>query len=489
MKKTTYEFCLRILSLGVHCSKPLVNLVMSLCGHKARSVAELSESPVYRYQYSSIYKCIDNLASDDKSFQAVEREVIDFCFRDYVDTPSDGTYELKTDKTPIAKPHSPTHSDRRVIAVPNCVNGVQRPLDVGHELSVVGLYIKEAAWMLPLSFSMIPSQKTPSEVAVEQIRSLMEDKSLPLQGASLVSNAADSGYATATYIDGVKDIDNLVSIVRFRSGSKVYAPQTSSSKTIYGQKYYLYPETKQKHYKKHPKTQQPYSVEQLSITERAADKVVWREDQLKNGRKVRVRIRQWNDVLLRTKQHIKMSDKPFNLIMVEVFDAQSNELVFTAPLFLAVFGPKRHQLDPLEVYQRYRHRFGLEGMFRFCKQQLLLEGYQAASLQAFKNWSLVVLIAMWMLFSARNDLIPKCPKWQKYDEAKRKKTAKTDALSMAQVKKAILPLLLSFDPRYFMPKKSKPGKGRTPGTKMKQKKRYPYVKKQTKASPKYSNTG
>jgi Transposase DDE domain len=484
MKKTTYEFCLRILSLGVSHSKALANLVMSLCGDKAGCIAELSNSPVCHYQYSSLHKSVHHLADDGPSLEKAEREALIFCMSDYLCTPEDETYSLNTDKTPISKPHSPTHEGRYTIAIPNHIARVQTPLSVGHEYSVVGLYVPQDDWALPLSYQMISADKTASEVAVEQINGLMKDESLPFHQALLVSNAADSGYATGTYIDGVKDIDNLISIVRLRSSSKVYPRNTSSSKAIYGQAHYLIPKSGTHSYKKHRKTGQPYLVQETSITEQSADEDVWVEDCLKNGRKVKIRIRQWNNLLFRTKQGIRMSDKPFNLLMIEVFDAQTMQLVFQTPLYLAVFGKKRLQLSPLQIYRRYRHRFSIEVLFRFCKQHLLLQNYQAANLQYFKNWSLVVLLATWLLFSARNELKPQCPKWQKYYEAKRKKTTQTKTLSVAQVKKAILPLLLTFDTQHFIPKKSKPGKGRKPGTKLQPKKFYKFIKKQTKATRK-----
>ena len=61
MIKTTNQYCLEILSLGVRHVKALANLVMALSSQKVSSVVELSESPVFHYQYSSIADAIHHI--------------------------------------------------------------------------------------------------------------------------------------------------------------------------------------------------------------------------------------------------------------------------------------------------------------------------------------------------------------------------------------------------------------------------------------------
>lgn len=56
------QFCKSILHLEIEKSKALANLVMGLSSQpQARSVAEISLSKCYHYQYSSINKAIDGL--------------------------------------------------------------------------------------------------------------------------------------------------------------------------------------------------------------------------------------------------------------------------------------------------------------------------------------------------------------------------------------------------------------------------------------------
>ena len=58
------QFCHSILQLEIQRNKSLANLVMGLASQTfARSVAEISLSPCYHYQFSSINKAIDSIFS------------------------------------------------------------------------------------------------------------------------------------------------------------------------------------------------------------------------------------------------------------------------------------------------------------------------------------------------------------------------------------------------------------------------------------------
>ena len=56
------QFCRSILQLGIRKSKSIVNLIMGLASQiNANSVVEVSLSPCYHFQYSSISKAIDSI--------------------------------------------------------------------------------------------------------------------------------------------------------------------------------------------------------------------------------------------------------------------------------------------------------------------------------------------------------------------------------------------------------------------------------------------
>ena len=61
------QFCKSILQIEIGNNKALANVAMGLASQtNARSVVEVSLSPCYHYQYSSINKTIDRLYESEK---------------------------------------------------------------------------------------------------------------------------------------------------------------------------------------------------------------------------------------------------------------------------------------------------------------------------------------------------------------------------------------------------------------------------------------
>lgn len=67
------QFCESIIQLEIERSKSLANLVMGLASQTtAKSVVELSLSPCYHFQYSSISKAIDSISNQKRQRKKVE---------------------------------------------------------------------------------------------------------------------------------------------------------------------------------------------------------------------------------------------------------------------------------------------------------------------------------------------------------------------------------------------------------------------------------
>lgn len=490
----THEICLDILNLlGTGKGKPFLNLLLALSSYRCPDVIELSQSPLYKYEYTSLYKSISAFASQMKSDIASEdlpkSEVLRELFiSNYLEDNCSDIGILQTDVSPAPKPHSRVLSDRRVIKTPNNILSKDRGLNVGLEVSFVNLHIAENGWSLPLDNSWIPLDKTASQVAVMQLEKLLAtDKELPKRFDLLV-NTLDSGYATGDYIGGVHHIDNLVSIIRFRSGIKVYAPpkEKRTKNHVYGEAFYLINESGDRHYKSHPKTKEPYKVWEKSVYEAPSDQFISKEAVLKNGRAVRVEITRWEQLLLRTKGGVKMSDKPFSLIGVKVYDLKTGKLVFKNPFFLAVFGKRRQELTMEKIDECYKERYNIEPFFRFVKQKMHLVNYQALSNANLEHWATIVTWACWLLYTARNKLKNKPKKWQSYKE--KEKRADELGLTMPQAYKAMQSYLLDLDLDYLLPRKSKGGKGRQKGDKQIPRIKYNYSTKTTGRSKKKINS-
>ncbi len=211
-----------------------------------------------------------------------------------------GEYFLfQTDTTPVCKPHSPTLKERSYVAVPNNVIPGNKPLGVGYELSFVNIGEPESSWSLPLSIKRVGIHQTASECALEQLSVLFSHPELLFADQTVV-NTLDSKYGNAHYLAPAHQHDQLVNVVRLRSGMKVWKQNvrtdTGGVPGIYGEKYYLHPESQHKSYK-HPKTKECYQVFQQSIFELPADETLRFCTRTSKGRKLLVELWRWNNLM------------------------------------------------------------------------------------------------------------------------------------------------------------------------------------------------
>lgn len=484
MKKIN-QFCLYILRSPVERhSRALANVVMALSSYASSSVTGLSKSPLFFYQYSSISDAIKHFAYDEIYREQVERWFVRLFLMKYWS--SDGHFVLQTDTTSVRKPHSPTLMERILVYIPNNKIACNKPLDIGYEYSFVNLsWGKYPRWSLPLKINRVQPNESNQEVAAQQVRSLLQDGSLPFKGQEFVVNTLDRGYL-AHYLRAVKGINNLVSVLALRHGSKIYAPadQGSKDKKVFGQKYYLVEKTATKTYKKHPKTKLPYTVHLNSVLDRTPDESGEHTETLYNGRNVLVQVKRFNNLIWRTKKGVRMHDQAADIVFANVLDAQTLSPVFQRPLFVAAVGPQKHQLSARQIYQDYQKRSAIEPFFRFSKQKLFLQNFQSNTLQHLNNWTNIIMITVWLLFSLKDSKGSNPEKWQKYNERKAQKSQPQQpiALSLAQTRKIAQDSLLTFDKTPFFPIKSKPGPGRKEGQTQKKRQTYKYIKKNTKKS-------
>ncbi|MFK7848148.1 MAG: transposase, partial [Rhodothermales bacterium] len=200
--------------------------------NEARSVTELSLSPLYHYQFSSIARSIKSLAADEAARRALEQEIVAQCL-----PYAPGVHLLQTDTTALCKPHSPTLAQRTYVHTADNTVAGNRPISVGYTISSINL--STSRWSLPLSFRRVKIDQTANECALEQLGDLM-----PHFGDDLLVNTLDSNYGNAAYLASAYQYANLVSIVRMKSGMKVFRQPAYKEKrvgcpTIYGARYYL----------------------------------------------------------------------------------------------------------------------------------------------------------------------------------------------------------------------------------------------------------
>jgi hypothetical protein len=449
---------------------------------EARSPTELSESPLYQYEYGSISKSIADLAHNSEERSQIQSLFRHFCFSPYAtDSLSDrARLILQTDTTPIVKAHSPTLPNRTYVPIPNNKVKGNKPIDIGYEASFINLSMPEGKWSLPLDIDRVQSDETASQRALSQLQSLLGQSELGLS-KYLCLNNLDSKYGNAAYLAPAFEHDNLVNLTRFRSGMKVWTKAVESNDTgapkVFGEKYYLNFQSKYKTYK-HPKTKLPHQVYQRSIFELPTDDYVMIESKTKSERAVCIHIWRWNELLIRSKNGNNMKDKPFDLIAVQLKDAKTDELIFKRPMFIAINGKRKHEVESKEGYQTYRKRYDIEPFMRFSKQHLMLDKFQTPDIQHLDNWLLLNQPVMWLLWSAAKEAAFQPKKWRQY-LPENKNIDNQSILSPTQTRRAAEKLFLTFDPSPFKPQKSKKGRPRQKGEKQSQRTRFKVVKKTT----------
>lgn len=480
MKKEnrTHQFCHALLAYGAQRSRAMTNFVMSLSSSPSVDHAvSLSASPFCHYHYSNLTKVLEYWEVKPCDFRSL--------IGPFVPPPrqtAEGVlyYGLIHDFTKLLKAHSPCLEDRQYVPVCNNVIFSNRAIGVGYPVSALHLGTGDQGWCPPLGLERVASTADMNAVAVGQITSLLEDKNLPF-GQQLCLLCADTSYGKAIFLAPLYDMKDLVLIVRLRAGMKVYqkapaAAPTGGAKRIYGDQFYL-SETSQ--WKKYRKKETISEVWQAALCEQAADEQHTMSGVLKNGRKVLIHIRRWNDLMIRSKPEASMKDKPFDVLRIQMLDAETQQPVFERPLFLAVSGKRKDNVTSTVAQQQYRERYDVEPLYCFAKNRLLMDKLQTPNVKHLDKWLCIVQTAIWLLFTASREIKQTdCPVWQKY--LPKNKTARNEPeqpLTIAQTQRALHLLFCTFDKTPFLPLKCKKGKGRSKGQTFPQRTRFNVVKK------------
>ena len=443
--------------------------MMALASYaEAKSVVALSKSPVFHHQYSSISKAIAGLAGNEHELKRVRKVFREQQLKYF---PLGSRNYFQTDVVNIFREHSPCLKARQYRHKANNVISGNKPLGIGYGLSLVNLADFESGWSLPFDLKRVKSNEDEVEVGAAQIALICASAEF---GESLNINAADSSYGVAKYIAKVDQIDNLVNVIRLRHGNKVYetkAQATKGAPQIYGAEYHLIEESGEKTYQKKEKVYRKYLT---SIYEKKADDYREIEKVTKRGKVLKVELRRWSGMKMRTKRGNSMKEVEFEIVGIKVLNKKTGERVFKQDVFVAVVGDKRGELKTAEVAEVFYHRFDLEVTNRFMKQNLFLESYQTPDVQHLDNWNMLAVEAMWLLWTASTETENICEKWQQYSEPKEEKGGHKTA---SQTTKGVERLFLTFEQKGYLPKKCKKGVGRKKGEFQEPRKHYQVVKK------------
>lgn len=394
-KKKFREFRERVYQSFPARADALMDLVDALASNTyARSPVELSLSPLFRRQYSSIGDAITNFFvpnhvnphESESEQNAQQKELMRVMGGQYPEPVLRNFYHFGLDTTTNPRQFAQTLNDRGFQYEPNPIIG-NKPITIGHSYSVLaGLPEKESGsppWVLPLLAQRVKSKDNAADIGIAQIAAVLTDEELPF-GKNLSVTSADSRYGGVRFVGpAVTKYQNLVLVTRSR-GNRVYnhkPPLEESSETKPG----------------HPTWYGDAFDLKASSTWGKPDLRHEESLVLKSGRKCRVKMDAWKNVLMRGTRDIPMHKKPFTLVRVRLFE-EHGERVFKKDLWLSVHGKRRHELSLHDIYDAYRQRYDLEHFFRFGKQKLLMTSYQTPEVQHEENWWSVVLLAYAHLF-------------------------------------------------------------------------------------------
>jgi hypothetical protein len=379
------------------------------------SFVSLSQSPVFRRQWSSTYAALrDSRLPRSKILKQIVRQI-----------PTQQQPLLAGDASRWNRPAAKHLQDRTL------VGRTGHAPTVGQSYSTLA-WIAEAqgSWAIPLRHERITSFETPSSKAAFQLKQVT--RQLAVRPLAIY----DRGYGNASFVNQTEGIAADL-LLRLASNRCVYdrprAYQGRGAPAKHGHKMKL----------NHPETWK-LPVETVEV------------DDPKLGR---VRVSRWSAY------HFRQSPKrAMEVLRVEVLETARGKRRLL-PLWLAWLGEQMPPLDSLWLY--YLRRFALEHWYRFAKQRLYWTHPQFSSVSATEQWSSLMPLLSWQLWLARKECIDHPLPWQ----------TPQDSLTPGRVAQAFAGILAAIGTPAPAPKLRGKSQGRIKGQKPTPRPRYPTVKK------------
>lgn len=421
----------------------LMDLVDALdCNSQKGSVVELSLSPFFPRDYTSLYKGITDYQPQKAKKNLAELAV------PYLPPLWKGKYRLfGTDTTPCPRPYAFKLSERECVYQPTPIKG-QIPITYGHEYSQVNLLPERAsrhcpAWVVPQS-ARRTSRQNREQTGINQMRTLLENRNLPFS-RELCLQVGDSHYSTPSYLAAFADKPNLVSITRSRGNRVYYLPAPVEAKT----RKRGHPSWHGKRIKLNDPASWPKPDEALTIPQTN-----------RKGKTQWVEIQAWQNMLMPgkyKKAQLPMHQYPFTLVLIRVYNDR-HELVYPKPLWLMVMGQERHQLCLQDIYEAFQERSSMEHFFRFSKQKLLLDSFQTPETEHEEHWWQIANLAYLQLWVAKEyaSCLPR--PWERHLPQVQEKH-----LSPTMVQRSFAGIVRQFGTPAGAPKRRGYSPGRRPG--------------------------
>lgn len=401
--------------------------------HSVTSPVALSESPLFRRGFASVY---DVLEEGDLPEEAL-REIFQQSQPATCETIA-GYDVYAVDCTPNPRPEAETLPERIHLK-----SQTDQVAQVGEKFSwLVRLVKTGTSWVAPQDVQRVRITLTDSQVAVEQVKRL--DK--PSDRLKVV--VADSLYGNHYFLAAFVVLTTVVALVRLRSNLRLYEnpiPKPPKSKG-------------------RPRVHGP--VFKLTTPSRPADRSV---TTTLAGQKVRLSA--WHNL------HLRKLPQLIGLVLRVEFLKADDSPRYKTPLYLFWTGPLTVSLE--ELCRMYLWRFAIEHAFRFLKQRLGLNAAQSPQPPVIARWQWLVATAYWQLVLMEAQVADHRPAW--YPRAT---SDQPWSLSPGLVQRGALAFLCAFGTPAAPPRPAGKGTGRAKGQRPQPRKRFPVVYKSPKRSKK-----
>ena len=362
---------------------------LTIAGHVSSPVA-LSESPLFRREFSSVYDALVHGEFDEdlktllSDSQDADWETID-------------GYEVHAiDATPQDRMSAETLPDRGVLKAQQ-----KEPVRYGHKYSwLVRLVQSGTSWVAPEDIERISTDTTDTKVAAQQV------KDLAVRNLRPKVITADSRYRDKHFLGTFVSLENTYALVRLQNNQKLSQE----------------PEPKPAGSRGAPRK---HGTDfQLTRIERDPDV---REEFFLGKQKVRVRI--WH------KLHFRRIAGVIGSVVCVEFLKEDGTPRYKRPLWLFWTGPET--ATPQDLCRMYLWRFAIEHLFRFLKQHMGLNSNRSTNPTSLQHWMWIVALAYWQLLLMRDAVQPNRPAWHPH-----KIDGQDKPLTPAQVQRSAQAFLL-----------------------------------------------
>ena len=403
---------------------------LTIAGHVNSPVA-LSESPLFRRKFSSVYDALVHGEIDDdlKNVFSVSQDN---------NWQTIAGYELHAiDATPNERMAAETLADRGALKAQQ-----KDPVRYGHKYSwLVRLVQSGTSWVAPEDVERISTATSDTKVAAQQV------KDLAVRSKCRKVITADSRYRDKHFLSVFAGLESTYALVRLQNNQKLSQEPEPKPKGSRGAA------------RKHG------ADFQLTAIERPAD---GSEEFFLGQQKVRVRV--WHKLHFKRIAQVKGA-----VVCIEFLKADDTPR-YKRPIWLFWTGPE--EVTPQDLCRMYLWRFAIEHFFRFLKQHLGLNSHRSSNLKSLKRWMWIVALAYWQLVLMRDTVQPNRPAWHP-----RKKDGQEKPLTTAQVQRTTQAFLLQSGTPAGKVRTAGKGHGRPKGYRPAPRERFEIVFKTKKPQP------